>query len=150
MFMFIHALLGAIIGINFNSLTIIIALAVLSHFLLDMIPHWDGPFDKEFFYLFGELKAKKSRVFLAVFDLIITIFLIMELSVRFDSLQVIIGSLASITPDLIGIFYFTNIKNRRRYMKYLKFHSKIQKDATWKIGLAIQIIATIIFAKILF
>jgi hypothetical protein len=35
-------------------------------------------------------------------------------------------------------------------MKYLKFHAKIQKDASWKLGLAIQIIVTIILAKIVF
>ena len=50
MFVIIHALLGGLIGEYFNSILLIILFSFLSHFFLDMMPHWDGGgFDKKFF-----------------------------------------------------------------------------------------------------
>jgi len=56
----------------------------------------------------------------------------------------------SLLPDIIKIGYLTRLKDNEFFKKYMLFHSRIQKDVSWSLGILIQLIVAIILIKILF
>lgn len=56
----------------------------------------------------------------------------------------------SLLPDIVKVGYLTKLKNNKFFKKYMLFHSKIQKDVSWKLGILIQLIIAIILLKLLF
>ena len=150
MFLLIHVLLGALIGLKFNSLTIIVVIGILSHFIIDMIPHWDGNFNKNKFYLFGIADLDKERLYLSIFDIILSVSLLLFLYQYLDSWVVIFAALMAVSPDIANLAYLTKLKRNKHYLGFLKFHSKIQRDTGIKKGLIIQMIFAIILIILLF
>lgn len=149
--MLIHVLLGGLIGEYSHSVLLIVLLSLVSHFILDMIPHWDGgDFDRKLFHKTGMVFSGKISVFINIFDLLLGVFLLSFLYKEFHSKLMILGAFAAIAPDLAKIGYFTKLKKNKKYMNYLVFHDKIQNNTGWKIGLAVQIIATIFLVILLF
>jgi len=149
MFWFIHALLGGVIGLHFHSVILIILIAFISHFLLDMLPHWGIGFDIEHFKEFYEAKITKKIFFFALFDAFLTLLLLSLFYHEIHSKLFILGAFASLLPDMVSIGYLTRIKHRKHYKRYLKFHSKIQRDADFMFGMFTQIIIFIILLYIL-
>jgi hypothetical protein len=146
MFYIIHAIAGCLIGNYFNSVLLVIILAIISHFLLDIIPHWDGFSNKILFETKGRVDISKKIVYLEVFDSLIALALIAYfiLLIPSKSIMILIGSIASLSPDIIKLGFLTPLKKNKFYMSYLQFHSKIQKEIDWKLGVFIQIIVLII------
>jgi hypothetical protein len=147
MFIFIHLILGLLIGSILDSKILIIITAFLSHFLLDYFPHWDGFFDKEYFERTGTAYLTKKDLYIASIDFILailTIFIFWHYihysNIDYNKTNIILGGFASIFPDLMKIGYATDLKNQKLYNKYLKFHSNIQKheEVDWKIRLVLQ------------
>jgi len=149
MFWFIHALLGGAIGIYFNSVTLILLVAFISHFFLDMLPHWGIGFDIEHFKDFYEAKITKKVFFFGLFDALITIFLVSMFYQETHSKLFIIGAFASLLPDMFSLGYFTRIRNKKNYKRYIKFHSRIQKDADFMFGMFTQIIIFLVLLYLL-
>lgn len=148
----IHALLGSLIGETFNSVIMIALLGILSHFALDMIPHWEGFFDKEKFHNKNKLGFRKKPVFTVgfhAFDVILTIILIYQLGTHIPGQHIVLGACLALFPDMLKAGYFFGFKKSKKYMGYLKFHSKIQKDTTWKIGILTQVIAIVVILSFL-
>lgn len=151
MFWVIHILLGMVIGLEFHSAWLIIPIALLSHFILDYIPHWDGFFDKELFRETGIARITKRDVIVKTIDftfmiLITILFYYMYITggSTIDKSNLILGAFMALLPDFIKIGYLTRLKKRKTFHNYLHFHSKIQRDVTWKKGLIIQGILLII------
>ena len=141
-----HALAGCLIGDYFDSLTIVVIVSLISHFLLDMLPHWDGPFDKSFFEKTGKIKMHYSLIFIEAADFLITLFMIsyfIAKSIFLSKTLILVGAAVSLSPDLIKVLYFTPIKRTRLFMRYLKFHSRLQNEVSWKIGVFTQLLALI-------
>lgn len=149
MFWFIHAMLGGLIGLQFNSVLLIIVVALISHFLLDMLPHWGIGFDIEHFKEFYEVKITKQVFFFALFDAFLTIFLMTLFYAEVNSKLFIIGATVSLLPDMAGLGYFTRIKNKKNYKRYIKFHSRIQRDANFIFGIFTQIIIFLVLLYLL-
>jgi hypothetical protein len=146
MFYIIHAILGCIIGSYFNSWVVVALVAFAAHFFFDMLPHWDGPYDKAHFEKTGNLKMHGIMPYIEGFDFIMAI-LIASYLVHISAVPteiMVIGIAASLAPDVLKVGYFTPLKNNKLYMKYLQFHSKIQNEVGWKTGLAIQMITVIL------
>lgn len=151
MFVLVHVLLGGLIGEYSHSILLIVLVSLISHFVLDMIPHWDGgDFDRKFFNKTGIAFSGKISIFINIFDLIICIFLMSFLYKEFHSKLMLLGAIAGIAPDLAKFGYLTKLRKNRHFLNYLKFHSKIQKDVNWKLGLITQIIITILLIIMLF
>jgi len=150
MFAIIHALLGGIIGLNLNSVWLVIFLSLASHFLLDMLPHWDGTCGKKPCQPNGKLATKKSTLILRFFDFSVAIITIIFLFFQFNNKMLILGAIFAILPDIAKIGYLTPLKKSKAYIQYLKFHSIIQKDVSWKLGLTIQLILLLILIIVLF
>ena len=68
MFYIIHAVFGCIVGSFFNSWIVVALVAFASHFFFDMLPHWDGPYNKRHFDRTGRLSMHKIMPFIEVFD----------------------------------------------------------------------------------
>ena len=140
----IHAFAGCLIGgYVSSSIIIVIFLAVISHFLIDMLPHWDGPFNKKHFKKTGKIKAHKSIYAMETVDFLIAIGILLLMIYKFpflDSRLMIAGTIASLAPDVIKAGYFSPLKNRKSFMSYLQFHSKIQNEVSWWNGLSFQMI----------
>ena len=149
MLYFVHILVGALIGKLFPELWIIVILSLIFHFILDIIPHWDGLFDTEHFKNSYKIKITNKFLLTELIDVLIGIDLILFIFFKFDNTLMILGVLFSLFPDIIKLGYITRLRKNKLFKKYLGFHAKIQKEIGWKIGLAIQIIISIILLKFL-
>lgn len=138
MFYFIHILSGALIAKYFPSLWPVIILSIISHFILDIIPHWDGA---------GKLT--KQKIIIEIADILVGIVTISILFTKFNSTLMLVGIFFSLLPDMLKIFYFTPLKNTNLVQGYMKFHSKIQGKASVVTGLITQLITVIILIILL-
>lgn len=152
MFWVIHILFGIVIGLEFHSAWLIIPIALLSHFILDYIPHWDGFFDKEYFQETGIARITKRDFIVKFIDfsfmVLITVFFyyiyIRGGSSLIDKSDLVLGAIMALLPDIVKIGYFTRLKRKKSFNNYLHFHSRIQKDISWKKGLITQGILLVI------
>lgn len=143
--------MGGVIGSSLNSILAITVLALVSHFVLDMIPHWDGFFDKEHFVLFGKAEIDRVTVLVEAAGFLIGVALVTLIYVKSNyNWLVIYGAFISLLPDLIKIGYFTRLRDNKIYMGYLKFHARIQRDVGWKLGMLIQTAIIIVLLIIFF
>ena len=116
-----HLIIGAIIAIKFNSLPLIIFLALLSHYLLDAIPHIDYSIEgirknirKNFF-------KDISKIILDVTVGLIFIILIQHIT-RVSPIKLATGAFLGTFPDLLTLLFFKFPKS-----KILKAHSFFHK-----------------------
>lgn len=141
MFWVIHILIGMIIGKEFNSPWLIIPIALLSHFALDAIPHWDGIFDKKDFKKTGKAKITDIDVMAKFFDIffsaILVVFFFYNTSI-IDKTPMFLGGFIAILPDMVKGFYITKLREKKSFIDYLKFHGEIQGEADMKEGIMIQ------------
>ena len=149
MFLFIHVLLGALIGISFKSAALVFVLAFLSHFLLDMIPHWNNNFDTKGFKNSFRVGIEKLLVFIVLSDWLFSFFLVFLLYDVFNSGLVIVGAFAAMLPDALKLGYFTPLRKQKWFRRHLLFHAHIQRDVGWKLGIATQLIIVVLILKLL-
>lgn len=141
MFWVIHILIGMIIGKGFNSPWLIIPIALLSHFALDAIPHWDGVFDTKEFKKTGKARIKEIDVIAKFFDIFFSAILVIfffHTTPQADKLPMFLGGLVAVLPDMVKGFYVTKLREKKSFMDYLKFHGEIQGKADIKEGIMIQ------------
>jgi hypothetical protein len=150
MFYIVHVLAGAVIAKYFPNIFIIMLLGLISHFLIDAIPHRDSLFTKEFFKKSYKLKIGDKGVLLEIIDFLIIILLIIFIQIKFDNLLMLFSIFVSLLPDIIKIGYFARLNNNKIFRKYIYFHLKIQKEIPWIPGLLTQLIVSLIFIKLLF
>jgi len=115
-----------------------------------MLPHWDGTYEKRLYQLNGKLTAKKSTLILRFFDFSVAIITIIFLYFQFNNKMLILGAIFAILPDAAKLAYLTPLKKSKLFLSYLKFHSRIQKDVSWKLGLLLQCIILLMLLIILF
>lgn len=145
MMMALHAPAGAFIGETLNSSLLAFILGIISHFIMDIIPHGDLEVIKDY----EKEKNVKKHLKVLILDAVLTItiiYLIFETSVFTNSQAVSWGIIGALLPDLlVGFYEATNFK----LLKYIKiFHTKnhtlIKKDFSQKTGLILQLIVFII------
>jgi len=150
MFLVIHVLLGALIGVSFSSASLVFALAFVSHFFLDVIPHWDNNFDLASFKKSFEVKINKSLVFTVLADFFLALFLSFLLFDILGNWLVFVGAFAAMLPDILKLGYFTPLKRNKWYRKHLLFHAHIQKEVPLGIGILTQVVTVLILIYLLF
>jgi len=132
MLVIVHALVGGLLGEKIHSIPLIIISSLVLHFLMDIIPHYDANFDKKRFLTTGEAILNKRAKIFFITDHIIALIIIAALYQMFDSKRLLIGAFVALVPDIVGLGYKTKLRGNRYYMKFLKFHSKIQRHTTFK------------------
>ncbi len=155
-----HLLIGAAIGAKIKHFGWIIVLGILSHIILDKIPHWDYA-DKKL-EAFSQNKSYKSLfgLFLKIVidgfaGLIILSFVIWQKNIINPKylFYILIGILASLLPDiLLGFAKF--FPNKLQILEaYKAFHEKMHSPIHIKkptlLGLSTEILVSLIAILIL-
>lgn len=145
-----HALTGAIIGLTISNPVVAIPLALLSHYVLDALPHYRPDVPEEQLYRSKGfalyLIAEASLCFLLVITLVATR--------PTDWLLASVCAFVAAAPDLFSIPIYRRIRSgkKKSMNAYMKFASGIQwfekptgvvVEAAWLFG------ALVILAKIL-
>lgn len=150
MFLVVHVLLGALIGLQYNSIFLIVVFAFASHFLLDVLPHWDSIFDNDYFKKNFIAKLHPASVIIVVVDGLSAFYLTWFLYNEFSSALVLIGALATILPDFLKLGYFTPLKKVGWYKRHLIWHAKIQRQTGILFGLFTQVVTAALLVWALF
>jgi len=150
MFYVVHILMGGVIAKFFPSIAPIVILGLISHFLIDMIPHRDTFFTKNILKKSYKLKFNSKEVLFEATEIIISILVIIYIQFKFKSSLMLFAIFISLLPDLVKFSYLTRLRNNKIFIKYFNFHFNIQREASWPIGILTQLIATIILIMILF
>jgi len=137
-----HTVVGAAIALKISNPALAIALALTSHFVLDLIPHWNP-------HLYTEIKENGKISFqskkLVIFDTagsIVAGILIASFALpNFDRfLTVIIACLAAVLPDLVEApYFFLGVKNKL-LQKWIVFQRSIQFNIDLPLGALTQIL----------
>lgn len=122
MILLTHLLAGAVIGTKIKSLWLAIILSIISHYLLDLIPHSEYSIKN-----IEEKLWKKSYIdFIKVFaDFCLGISVIFLLSD--NSPQVYICAFAAIIPDGLALL------SRALGLKFLRWHDRFHHDQVHKL-----------------
>lgn len=148
---FSHSLAGAFIAYSIPNPVISLPAAFLSHFVLDLLPHWNPSLsdDKK---RFGRVSAQTFIIILV--DCFIGLILGLALAYRKlpninQSLIVIMGSFLGILPDLMEMpYYFLNIDSP--FIKKLKkFQSTHQFKVSFWPGIITQILLAILLLSLI-
>lgn len=145
----VHILIGMIIGVQLKSPWLIIPIAIISHFVLDAIPHWDGDFDKKKFKKTGKASISEIDMVVKYLDIIASVSVIIYFYMQSDRGLMVLGAVMAILPDLSKIGYLTKLRNTKGYMRFIMFHSNIQGETTMKNGLSIQAVFFILLIIVL-
>ncbi len=111
-----HVLTGAAIGLAVQQPLLVIPLALLSHFILDAIPHFDHEI-----YRYGSKHFMK----IMISDGVLSVGSIVALMLLFpaSALPIGLGALFATAPDFLWPYYY---RNGRPQNWYYKFHVRIQ------------------------
>lgn len=147
MLLAIHATAGALIGQRVNNPILAFFLSLISHFILDIVPHGDKDWIDEYK---GADKSKAKTIIAIVFlDALILFVLIMSqffYGPSEPSLSVASGILGGILPDcLVGLHEVSGKLFKRIYLFHFKMHDILNvRQPTTTQGVVFQAIILII------
>ena len=117
-----HSIVGAVIGTEVNYPPLAFILGFISHFILDVIPHNDGPDD-----VVGRTGPNSINQYLVVaVDGLVAICTIIYFGQSSESASFFWGALGGITPDLID-----NVPILKEYVRKLKVFDKFHQFHYW-------------------
>jgi len=136
-----HLLAGAAIGAHSPNVWVAFCFGLISHYLLDSLPHWD--------YLDSVKISKFSQIAKISIDLIIGLIILITLSWPLKII-VISGIIGALLPDFLQLVYGNvNIKFLR---PFCLFHNKIHyyKRVSFLKGSIFQVIVIILSVILLY
>lgn len=132
-----HAATGALVAAAFNRPLLSIPAALLSHFVADMVPHWN--------YVIPRNVGRRQLVMLSDLTLSLALLLFLAVTVDANPYLVIAGGLLGILPDTMWLRFFINGRpsitgSPKRFINRIrKFHLWIQWSETTR-GLLVEVI----------
>ncbi|MEK7580614.1 MAG: hypothetical protein AAB465_03350 [Patescibacteria group bacterium] len=145
MFITVHSASGAYIGRLVHDPVLAFLIGIISHFVLDFIPHDDSKLTKP-----NELRLK--LFFIGLIDGLIAVLCLFMLRSRIDlfSLSIMAGVAGTIIPDIPWLIYkLFSVKCLEGYYNFHKiFHRKKINIKYWQ-GVTIQIIFLIILTYLI-
>ena len=157
-----HIIVGAAIGNKIHNFWLVAILGIVSHFVMDQIPHWDHHAPD---YIISFKKTKRIKylikfLILMIVDgivglLVVVISLYFKNALNFYLLKfVIVGIFFATLPDiLLGFSYIMDkYKISKDYIRFHHFfHSKTQKEGKITfLGLFTQILIIIVALIVFF
>ncbi len=131
-----HAITGSIIGLTISNPFIAVPLAFISHYFLDLIPHYGTKQDNDKF-----IKSKYFKTFLCVDILLCIILAIVLFIIKPTSyLIVILCAFIATSPDLVNLKKFILINQNKNYKPGLLY--RMSAFIQWfekPIGLIVEI-----------
>jgi hypothetical protein len=137
-----HAVVGAAIATAIPNPFIAIPLAFLSHFALDMTPHWNPHISTEL-KKYGSVTQKSKLIIYADVAVAGLITLFLASRVLPDSghaMTIALSGFSGILPDVIEAPYFFLHWKTKFIESWLKFQKSIQNDTGPFWGLTTQVI----------
>lgn len=144
-----HALTGALIGMAVGNPVLAVALAFLSHFVCDAIPHYDPPGDAA-----HRISSKRLIIEQILIGGAICFFLVVCLALAQPGhwLLAAICAFAATSPDFFWIPRWLHVRKTHhdlsRMNPFLRFHAWIQ----WKTGprlIALELAWFVVFGGVL-
>lgn len=151
MFLTVHAAAGILIGQQIHNPIIAFLVGLLSHFIVDMVPHGDE--ELKTWLKHGNSKKRIRNVILMDFTLALTIsiFFINQITVShvYSMITAIIGSTI---PDFLYLVWHPwkifKKPSKKIFVRFTKLHSNIQeifkKNVSFKYALAFQLLALVL------
>jgi hypothetical protein len=136
-----HVAVGAAIATKIPNPLIAIPLAFASHFVLEMVPHWNPHINTEL-KKFGHVTKKSTTIIIidSTLALIFGSFIAYQaLPNTGHAITILAASLASILPDLIEAPHFFLGMDSKFIPKWIAFQKIIQSDTTLFWGLLTQL-----------
>jgi hypothetical protein len=144
-----HAAMGAVIGEAIGNPLLGFIVAIIIHFLVDIIPHGDNFLSNNFRVL--KRRRKQAVTYVTVDAICAILFVLFIVNVRDVALirPISMGIIGSILPDLlVGLFDLTKSKYLRWIFNlHFTFHNLIIKrrgDVPLKYALVVQIILVLL------
>ncbi|MFH0936810.1 MAG: hypothetical protein V1808_00775 [Candidatus Daviesbacteria bacterium] len=134
-----HAATGAAIAVLLPNPVISIPLAIASHFVLDMVPHW-----QETLYPYKPNKVTWIRI---PIDLSLAVVLVYLVTQFHPNIAFVIWLTAFISniPDFDSIAsLIPELFRSRLFKNYWDWHAKIQRETGSYLGLVSQVIITLV------
>lgn len=135
-----HVFVGAAIATKIPDPLIAIPLAFVSHFILEMVPHWNPHLNSET-EKYGYPTKRSTAIVVADSSLALISGSLIAYSALPDmgqALTILFACLASVLPDLIEApYFFLKIKNKL-IQKWIVFQKSIQNDTGIFWGLLTQ------------
>jgi hypothetical protein len=141
-----HAVIGATIATKVGNPFLALPLALLAHFLLDILPHWNP-------HIFTEMQAtgkvSKKSVTIIIVDALLAFIIGLYMAFQFwpDTNRVILvllGAFMGVVPDLIEAPYFFFHSKNELLLKLIKFQGKFQWKTSPFVGILTQIIVLLL------
>lgn len=127
-----HVITGALIGSVAGTPLLAIPLAVMSHFLLDALPHYGDPHLAK--------NEKRFHRIIIVDTVLVVSFLTAVLVTRPTHwLMMIIAGLVALSPDMMWLPNYIRLARKKAvksYNKLMHWHERIQFERRW--GIAIE------------
>lgn len=147
-----HAIIGAVIGTKIGNPFLAFPLAILSNFLLDILPHWNPHLNTELKTL-GHLS--KRTTFIVIVDGLLGLVIGSLLAFRFYPdiervTMILICCFLSVSADLIEAPYFFFKLKSPFILKWIALQKKIQTNVSEVPGILSQIIFLIICFWVIF
>ncbi len=156
MHLIVHAGAGAIVGQATGNPWLAFLFGILSHIVLDVIPHGDSNLYKK--YKNKELSTKKAMAGMALDSIasIVFVLLVFNLGIYNSKLVTSMAILGAIIPDvMIGLYELSYPKTPKIIKTIHKWHFKnhdliaSKYDLSWKNGKIFQIIILFVILKML-
>lgn len=137
-----HVFIGAAIATKIPNPLIAIPLAFASHFIMEMVPHWNPHLNTET-EKFGHVTRKSTLIVIADSTLALAsgcFIAYQALPNTAHAVTILLACFASILPDLIEApYFFLKIKNKL-IAKWISLQKSIQSDTNFLAGTTTQII----------
>lgn len=138
-----HAVIGATIATKVGSPLLSLPLTLLSHYIFDLIPHWNPHIYREVNHE-GRVSERSKKIILIDGLLALVVGTLVALRFYPDLARVAVVLAAcflAVLPDLIEAPYFFFFHSRNKYLvSYIKLHRRFQKKSSFWPGILTQIV----------
>lgn len=140
-----HVLVGAAIAAKTGNPALALPLALASHFVLDLIPHWNPHIYTEI-KKFGKLR--RGTVIFILFDSVAALFLGLALAAQKlpnteAFIVILLGAFLAVVPDLLEApYYFWRVEHPM-LLRLVKFEHSLQVNAPIIPGIATQVVVSL-------
>ena len=147
-----HAIVGATIAIKIGNPLLSLPLSLLSHFALDLLPHWNPNIFTEV-KKYGKVSSFSKKIILvdSFLALIIGSLLAISFYPNFGRIiTVLLGCFLAVLPDVAEVPFFFAGSQNKHLTTYIKLHRRLQFSAPLKLGIITQTIVLALCFLIIF
>lgn len=141
-----HTIIGATIATKMGNPALSLPIAFLSHFILDLLPHWNPGIYKELNHK-SEVSKRSKKIILA--DCLAALLIGTLLALRFHPnlgkvATIMAACFLAVLPDLAEAPYFFAGSRNKYLLAYINLHRRFQGNGPFWLGISTQIVIIVI------